>query len=278
MVRLVLWNQTTPFCFLTTFYHLAAVIFSQLRKAMLMKSARKGTLYPQKCLFSVHVNLAAGLSPLRSVYVIVKLSLYTVVCPLVSPSSLKDFFHSRHLFLCWLIIIETNYSSFVLRTSLTFNKASSSTSTLTSPCLPGVRESFESFKSEKLFYFDSLPFLSICRHFNGILNSPFQTKLFWQWSPDKEDISSGYLHINKFWRGLPSVIDAAIYWSDDFLYFFRHNKCVLRATNGRSKRLCTLHDTLIEISGFAYVWFLKLYLQNILKLLACPDSRVYSSS
>ncbi|PVD36925.1 hypothetical protein C0Q70_03918 [Pomacea canaliculata] len=52
----------------------------------------------------------------------------------------------------------------------------------------------------------------------------FGTKLFWQWSPDKEDISSGYLHINKFWRGLPSVIDAAIYWSDDFLYFFRHNK------------------------------------------------------
>lgn len=270
MVRLVLWSQTTPFCFLTTFYHLAAVIFSQLRKAMLMKSARKGTLYPQKCLFSVHVNLAAGLSPLRSVYVIVKLSLYTVVCPLVSPSSLKDFFHSRHLFLWWLIIIETNYSSFVLRTSLTFNKASSSTSTLTSPCLPGLGNHLKALKlkssSISIHYRFSL-FADILMGFWTLL---FQTKLFWQWSPDKEDISSGYLHISKFWRGLPSVIDAAIYWSDDFLYFFRHNKCVLGATNGRSKRWCTLHDALIEISGFAYVWFFKLYLQNIFKLLACP--------
>ncbi|KAL8578236.1 hypothetical protein ACOMHN_040997 [Nucella lapillus] len=52
----------------------------------------------------------------------------------------------------------------------------------------------------------------------------FGTKFFWQWSPATEDVSSAFLFITDFWGGLPSKVDAAVYWSDNFIYFFRLKK------------------------------------------------------
>lgn len=53
-----------------------------------------------------------------------------------------------------------------------------------------------------------------------------QTRFFWQWSYVSEDVSSSFLFIKDFWGGLPDKVDAAVQWSDNFIYFFRHKKSV----------------------------------------------------
>ncbi|KAL8571084.1 hypothetical protein ACOMHN_010545 [Nucella lapillus] len=52
----------------------------------------------------------------------------------------------------------------------------------------------------------------------------FGSRFFWQWNPDTERVSSAFLFISTFWPDLPSKIDAAVHWSDTYIYFFKNNK------------------------------------------------------
>ena len=69
----------------------------------------------------------------------------------------------------------------------------------------------------------------VVRWSNGECNAcvvRLQTRFFWQWSHISEDVSSSFLFIKDFWGGLPDKVDAAVQWSDNYIYFFRRKKSV----------------------------------------------------
>ena len=73
------------------------------------------------------------------------------------------------------------------------------------------------------------PVVSVVRWSSGECNAcvvRLQTRFFWQWSHISEDVSSSFLFIKDFWGGLPDKVDAAVQWSDNYIYFFRRKKSV----------------------------------------------------
>ncbi|XP_012943666.2 matrix metalloproteinase-17 [Aplysia californica] len=63
----------------------------------------------------------------------------------------------------------------------------------------------------------------------------FGNRLMWRWNFRSERMSGRYHLINTYWKGLPRTLDAAVEWSDHYIYFFRRNKYYKMSTYHKVK-------------------------------------------